>query len=376
MFGTRVQKISLISAILVFVLSVSVLIQTGCLASFGGTPEGERLERIRSSKQYREDKFENDPFVPMLSASAYPKVIWRQLLGSEQRVPPAAIPVVPPDPSRFTSPVSPGLRAIWFGHASVLVEIDGVRIFTDPVFSDKVSPFTSVGPERFFPPPIVLESLPPIDAVLISHDHYDHLDMKTAKYLASRGTKYFVPLGIGAHLEAWGIPPTQIIELDWWEKRPLASIEIVCTPAVHYSGRGLWNGKSTLWSSWSVIGPKHKFFHSGDTGYSPHFADIGKKLGPFDLTSIKVGAYDETWEGIHMNPEKAVQAHRDLNAKRMLPVHWGTFNLAIHDWTEPILRTQKAASVGTPIDLVTPKPGEVVEGNLPFVSENWWEKVK
>ncbi|ALO26822.1 MBL fold metallo-hydrolase [Leptospira borgpetersenii] len=373
MFGNRIQKISFLSLIFFWGIFALVILQTSCLSSFGGTPEGKRLERMRTSKMYKDGKFENDPFVPNIVSGTYTNIIWRQLFGNEQRTPPSSIPVV--YPKSFSPNASPGLRTIWLGHASVLVEIDEVRILTDPVFSNKVSPFKSVGPERFFPPPISLENLPSIDAVVISHDHYDHLDMDTAKYLASKGTKYFVPLGIGAHLEHWGIPENQIIELDWWEKGNVGKVEIVCTPAVHYSGRGLLNGKSTLWASWSIIGPKNKFFHSGDTGYSPHFAEIGKRLGPFDLTSIKIGAYDITWEGIHMNPEKAVQAHLDLKAKRMLPIHWGTFNLAIHHWDEPILRIVKSAKQYQ-IDLVTPKPGEVVVGGTTFVSKAWWEKVR
>ncbi|TGN02370.1 MBL fold metallo-hydrolase [Leptospira yasudae] len=375
MYGNRIQKVSFLSLIFLIAITVLVLMQTACLSSFGGTPEGKRLERMKTSKMYRDGLFENDPYVPMLVAGSYTEMFWRQLFGSEQRIPPAPIPVVYPDPKQFPENASPGLRAIWLGHASVLVEIDGVRILTDPVFADKVSPFTSLGPERFFPPPIALENLPKIDAVVISHDHYDHLDMNTAKHLTSKGTKYFIPLGVGAHLERWGIPESQIVELDWWEKGNIGKVEIVCTPAVHYSGRGLFNRKSTLWSSWSVIGPENKFFHSGDTGYSPHFAEIGKRLGPFDLTSIKVGAYDYTWEGIHMNPEKAVQAHLDLKSKRMLPVHWGTFNLAIHSWEEPIRRTVDAAKPHS-IDLVTPKPGETVDGRTAFPSEPWWDKVR
>ncbi|EQA53037.1 MBL fold metallo-hydrolase [Leptospira kmetyi] len=375
MFGNRIQKFSFLSLIVLSGIVVLIFLQTGCLSSFGGTPEGKRLERMQTSKMFKDGKFENDPFVPNLISGSYTEILRRQLFGNEQRTPPSPIPVIHPDRQSFSAVPKPGLRAIWLGHTGVLVEIDGVRILTDPVFSEKVSPFTSVGPERFFQSPISLEELPPIDAVVISHDHYDHLDMITAKHLSSKGTKYFVPLGIGAHLERWGVPESQIVELDWWEKGNVGKVEIICTPAVHYSGRGMFNAKSTLWSSWSVIGPENKFFHSGDTGYSPHFAEIGKRLGPFDLTSIKVGAYDVTWEGIHMNPEKAVQAHVDLKAKRMLPVHWGTFNLAIHDWDEPIRRSVDAAK-NLSVDLVAPKPGEVVDAKAPFIFEAWWEKVK
>ncbi|WP_109018933.1 MBL fold metallo-hydrolase [Leptospira kobayashii] len=359
----------------ILLVLIFCLIQTSCLSSFGGDPEGKRLERIKSSPEYKGEHFENEPFVEMLNGSGYFQVLKRQLFGGEQRVPDSQIPVLNPDPGLFQTPVREGLRAIWFGHASVLIELDGIRIFTDPVFADKVSPFASLGPDRFFPPPIPLALLPKIDAVVISHDHYDHLDMSTVQFLKEKGTKFFVPLGIGAHLEKWGVNESQIVELDWWEKGKVGAVEFVCTPAVHYSGRGLFNRKSTLWSSWSLIGPKNKVFVSGDTGYSPHFSQIGKRLGPFNLTAIKVGAYDWSWDGIHMNPEDAVKANSDVNGKTMLPVHWGTFNLAIHEWKEPIILTVKAANESK-TNLVTPKPGQVVEVGSPFHSEPWWENVK
>jgi len=368
------KKLSFTMIALISIL-VLCLFQTSCLSSFGASPEGKRLDRIQSSPEYEDEHFENKPFVSNIKEGVFYQMMKRQLFGDEERVPGSQIPVQTPDLSLFQTPVRGGLRAIWFGHASVLIELDGVRIFTDPVFADKVSPFTSVGPERFFTPPIPLSLLPKIDAVVISHDHYDHLDMSTVQFLKEKGTKFFVPLGIGAHLEKWGVPESQIVELDWWEKGKVGDVEFICTPAVHYSGRGLFNRKSTLWSSWSLVGPKNKVFFSGDTGYSPHFSEIGKKLGPFDLTAIKIGAYDWTWEGIHMNPEDAVKANIDLNGKTMLPVHWGTFNLAIHEWKEPIVRTLKAANESKS-NLVTPKPGQVVEIGSPFHSEAWWENVK
>ena len=213
--------------------------------------------------------------------------------------------------------------------------------------------------------------------MLISHDHYDHLDMDTVRHLAQRGSRFFVPLGIGAHLELWGVPPAQIEELEWWQERSLGPVRIVCTPTRHYSGRGLGNRSTTLWSSWSVIGPQHRFFYSGDTGYAKLFQDIGARLGPFNMAFIKIGAYGPgaAWIDIHMTPEQAVQVHRDVRARRMFPVHWSTFNLAYHDWDEPIRRTvAEAARVG--VELVTPRVGEVVDADRPFASTRWWEAVR
>ena len=300
----------------------------------------------------------------------------RSIFYDEIRVPPSTIPVVSVLPLSLKPLPSPTLRAFWIGHASVYVEIDDIRILIDPIFSEYASPF-NFGPKRFHPPPITLQDLPKIDAVLISHDHYDHLDMNTIIQLAAQGTHFFVPLGIGAHLIKWNVPENQIQELEWWQDQMVGEVKIICTPTRHYSGRGLTDNKATLWSSWSVIGPQHRFYYSGDTGYSKHFKEIGERFGPFDMSFIKVGAYGPGagWIDIHMSPEDAVRAHKEVQARRMFPVHWGTFNLAYHDWDEPIKRTLQAASKEK-IDLVIPRVGEIVFANQDFLSENWWESVQ
>jgi L-ascorbate metabolism protein UlaG (beta-lactamase superfamily) len=216
-----------------------------------------------------------------------------------------------------------------------------------------------------------------VDAVLISHDHYDHLDMDTVRHLATRGTRFFVPLGVGAHLERWGVPLAQIDELEWWQQRTLRGVQITCTPTRHYSGRGLSDRSATLWSSWSVAGLQHRFFYSGDTGYSTHFKTIGERFGPFDLAFVKIGAYGPgaSWVDIHMPPEQSVQAVRDVGAKRMFPVHWSTFNLAYHAWDEPIRRTVAEAK-RSGVELVTPRLGEWVDADREFQSTAWWEAVR
>lgn len=244
------------------------------------------------------------------------------------------------------------------------------------MFAERVSPLPLVGPRRFHAPPIALADLPPIDAVLISHDHYDHLDMDTVRHLAQRGALFYVPLGIGAHLERWGVAPAQIEELEWWQERSVKNVRIVCTPTRHYSGRGLDNRGTTLWSSWSVVGAQHRFFYSGDTGYAKVFKEIGERFGPFDLAFIKIGAYGpgQAWTDIHMPPEQAVQVHRDVRGRRMFPVHWSTFNLAYHDWDEPIRRAvAEAGRAG--VEWVTPRVGEEVDADRAFQSVRWWEAV-
>ena len=343
---------------------------------FGAPMAGERLARAQANPQYRNGRFVNlEPEAP--SDTSLVDYTLRQMSGDEVRVPPKPVPVMAVDKTALAAtPPASGLRAFWIGHASTYVEIDGLRLLMDPVFAERVSPLP-VGPGRFHAPPIALADLPRIDAVLISHDHYDHLDMDTVRHLAQRGARFFVPLGIGAHLELWGVPRAQVEELEWWQERTLGGVRIVCTPTRHYSGRGMGNRSSTLWSSWSVVGPKHRFFYSGDTGYGKLFQDIGARLGPFDMAFVKIGAYGpgQAWTDIHMTPEQAVQVHRDVRARRMFPVHWSTFNLAYHDWDEPIRRAAaEAQRVG--VELVTPRLGEVVDADRPFASTRWWEAVR
>jgi L-ascorbate metabolism protein UlaG (beta-lactamase superfamily) len=218
--------------------------------------------------------------------------------------------------------------------------------------------------------------LPHIDAVVVSHDHFDHLDMATVQALAKRGTHFYVGLGVGAHLQTWKVPVRQVHEMDWWESQTLEGLAIHCTPARHYSGRtGI--DKSTLWASWVVEGPKHRVFHSGDSGYGPHFEAIGKRRGPIDLSLIKIGDYgkDRAWEDIHMIPEDSIRAHVDLGAEVLLPIHWGTFELSYHAWNEPIERTLKAAR-GHDVRIVTPMLGQTYVFGEPFENRRWWDGLR
>ncbi|HEX8407579.1 MAG TPA: MBL fold metallo-hydrolase [Thermoanaerobaculia bacterium] len=351
-----------------FIATVLVLLRsTGWLVSLGGRPEGGRLQRVRRSPQYiAHNRFTNQQQAPLTTASNW-EMMRRQFFGKEQREPVRPVPVMRPALAQ-----APGLRATWLGWATVLVEIDGHRVLTDPVWSERCSPSTLVGPKRFHAPPIALAELPPIDVVVISHDHYDHLDMPVVRALAAKGTPFAVPLGIGAHLERWGVPARQIVELDWNESADVAGLHVTATPSRHYSGRNPRYNNQTLWASWVVKGPAHRFYFSGDTGYFPGFKTIGQQHGPFDLTLIKIGAYDETWESIHLDPEDAVRAHVDLGGKVMLPVHWATFNLGFHAWREPPDRAVAAARKAG-ITLVVPRPGQTIDldaGAPPI--EEWW----
>ncbi len=350
---------------------VVLLRSTDWLASLGGRVKGDRLERARESPQYGESKFRN-PQPTKMATGSFVEMARRQFLGGEQREPLGTIPVVARTASDYTAPPASGLRATWIGWSSVLVEIEGHTVLTDPIWSERCSPSTLIGPKRFHPPPMPLSELPMIDAVVISHDHYDHLDMPAIRALAARGTHFVVPLGIGAHLDAWDVPAAQIHELDWNESFDLDGLEITATPARHYSGRNPIYKDETLWASWVVKGAKHRVFFSGDSGYSDVFRAIGAEHGPFDLTLIKIGASDPTWSEIHMTPEQAIQTHHDVRGRVLLPVHWATFNLGFHAWREPVDRAVAAAEMSD-ATIVVPRPGELVEpGAVSPEVEPWW----
>jgi L-ascorbate metabolism protein UlaG (beta-lactamase superfamily) len=280
------------------------------------------------------------------------------------------IPMAAPPLRSGTEP----LAVTWLGHATALVEIDGHRLLTDPVWSQRCSPSRALGPQRLHPPPLPIESLPALDAVVISHDHYDHLDMHTVRALArTQRAPFITPLGVGAHLREWGIPASRVVELDWNASVQIGELRLACTPARHLSGRFL-SRNNTLWASFAVVGPEHRVYFGGDTGYTGSFSDIGTEHGPFDLTVLPIGAYNKSWPDIHMNPEEALRAHRDLNGDNsgvLMPIHWATFRLAPHPWAEPAERlTEAAAAEG--VEIAVPKPGgRVVVGRVPKV-EHWW----
>jgi L-ascorbate metabolism protein UlaG (beta-lactamase superfamily) len=260
----------------------------------------------------------------------------------------------------------------WYGHSSALVEIDGYRVLADPIWSQRCSPSRVVGPQRLHEPPLALDELPAIDAVLISHDHYDHLDIDTVIGLArTQRAPFVVPLGIGAHLRKWGIPDGRIVELDWNESHRIGELTLVCTPARHFSGR-MFRRNTTLWASWVIAGPRHRAFFGGDTGYTKSFAEIGSDHGPFDLTLLPIGAYHPAWPDIHMNPEEAVRAHLDVTQSGLLvPVHWATFRLAPHPWAEPVQRLLAAADPAG-VQVAVPRPGQRVDHRSPAL-DPWWQ---
>ncbi len=284
-----------------------------------------------------------------------------------------------PSPERASD-----LAVTWYGHSSVLIEVDGFRILADPVWGERVSPSPTIGPARLHPVPVALSALPEIDAVIISHDHYDHLDLPTIDELTrDRDVVFCVPIGVGGHLRAWGVPEARIVELDWDQAHVLhrdgRSLKVVCTEARHFSGRGLTRN-STQWASWSLVGPEHAVFFGGDTGFTERFKLIGDHFGPFDLTLLPIGAYDPLWPDVHTNPEEAVAIHQ-LIAKPgapLVPVHWATFNLAFHDWHEPVERLLAAADEAGVTTIIPMPGGRVDRGAGPVVPGpgEWWSTVR
>jgi L-ascorbate metabolism protein UlaG (beta-lactamase superfamily) len=278
------------------------------------------------------------------------------------------------DPQAIAAAPSSGLRITWLGHSSMLVEIDGQRVLTDPMWSERSSPVSWIGPRRWFPPPIALADLPRLDAVVISHDHYDHLDYGTIVALKDWDTTFVVPLGVGAHLAAWGVPEGHIVELDWWERVRVGALDLVAVPARHASGRTLLDKDATLWAGYALLGARHRVYYSGDTGLFPGMKEIGARLGPFDVTMIETGQYGEAWPDWHIGPEQAVVAHRALRGRILLPVHWALLQLAYHSWTEPIERVLAAAR-DAEVRVLTPRPGQSVEPELTAQCERWWPQV-
>jgi len=325
------------------------------------------------SPHYRNGRFHNTDPASVLDPDDSGGLLKDMLTRGSRGTPRSDVPLAP-----SLAPVDAAELAVtWFGHSSALLEIDGYRVLCDPVWSDRVSPSPTVGPKRMHPVPVELQALPAADAIVISHDHYDHLDRVTVEALAALQpeARFVVPLGIGAHLRRWKVAENRIVELDWDQHVEIDGLRITCTEARHFSGRGLQRD-ITLWSSWVIAGPTRRAFFGGDTGYTRRFADLGEKYGPFDLTLLPVGAYDRRWPDVHMDPEEAVRTHLDLGGTErrdslLVPVHWGTFNLALHSWSEPIARLLPAAQeVG--VATAVPMPGQRIDALRPVARDPWW----
>ena len=367
----------------IFILVIfNLFILLASCSQFGENPSGDHLDKIKKSPNYNteEERFENrienmwDQMSEKDSFWANPqkRIFNNYFFNSAQTVPEVELPEVKPPKIKEFMQSTEGIKFIWFGHSTLLVNIKNIIVLIDPVFSKAASPVSFIV-ERFQPPVLELKDLPRIDYILISHDHYDHLDMETVIYFKEKDVKFIAPLGVTSHLKSWGVHESKLFETDWWGKLEFEGITFVCTPAKHFSGRlGTINIFKTLWASWIVKTESNSFFFSGDSGYDIHYKQIGDSYGPFDLAFIDSGQYNERWREVHNMPEEAAQAVLDLKGKAMVPIHWGMFDLAMHDWFEPVEESEKyAEKYGS--KLMTPKLGQLVSTESQNVFEKWWK---
>ena len=338
------------------------------LPVFGKLPQKERLRRIKSLATYADGEIKNLSLTPTKPADiSYFQILANVLRGNEKGTPPQALPHIVPDLT-----ASDGFKMTWFGHSSYLLQVEGKNILVDPVFSERTSPFQFLGTKRFEGTDFIQpEDFPAIDLLILTHDHYDHLDYSSILKFKAKTTHFLTSLGVGAHLQSWGIPSHQFTELAWGESAsPIANISFTAVPARHFSGRRFKRNQS-LWSSFVMQTKNNRIFIGGDSGYDYHFKEIGEKYGPFDLVLLECGQYNTMWPLIHMFPEQVVQAAIDLKAAALMPVHWGKFRLALHDWDDPIKRVV-AKSEQHGIVLATPMLGESFYLNTMLPSKKWW----
>ncbi|HFJ9437661.1 MBL fold metallo-hydrolase [Bacillus sp. BLCC-B18] len=264
----------------------------------------------------------------------------------------------------------------WFGHSASLLKIEGKTLLLDPMFGDAFSPFPLFTSKRYSGAfSLERDDLQEIDAIIISHNHYDHLNYKSILQLKDRAKHFYVPTGVAQYLIKWGVSPSKISEHNWWDEITFDTIKLVCAPARHFSGRSMTDRDCSLWCSWLILGQETKVFFSGDSGYAPHFKEIGDKYGPFDLTLMECGQYDPRWSAIHMLPEETVQAHMDVKGELLLPIHWGAFTLALHEWSDPIERVTKEAK-RLEVKITTPQIGESITlKSTDYPLSTWWREI-
>ncbi|MCA9359174.1 MBL fold metallo-hydrolase [Candidatus Kaiserbacteria bacterium] len=337
---------------------------------FGKPPQGDHLELIKQSPQYQVDRFENNPKISLdFSLADAWSAFWESITGDQKRRPSSKLPASP-----LSVDGGGGNHLTWFGHSTFLYEVDDKKVLFDPMLGKYASPLPGIIKRYDYDLPSSAKDLPSLDLVIISHDHYDHLDYGTIKDIEPKTKLFLAPLGVGSHLKLWGVPEEKIIELDWWQEFSLDGLMIVAVPSQHFSGRSVNDAQKTLWAAWVVKTAEANVFFGGDSGYFSGFADIGNKYGPFDLTLLDSGQYHDSWSAVHMTPEESVKAHAELKGKKYMPMHWAAFTLSLHSWTEPAERALKAVEA-TDITAITPVIGERFDVLKDVPNEKWWEDV-
>ncbi len=328
------------------------------------------MKKIFKSDNFLNGRFKNKNSVDVMKKGTHLDTAKRWLFDKKDTFPKKKFHF---NADKIPQASSNDIKIMWCGHSSVYIEIEGKRLFCDPVWSMNLSPVGFGGPKRFFKNPLSIKDIPKLDGVLISHDHMDHLDKNIVKYLMQTGVPFYVPLGVGLALKSWGVPQNQIFSADWYDTLSIdGSVKLTSLPTVHFSGRGLFDRNKSQWTSWVIQGKKEKIYFGGDSGYHKGFKEYGEKYGPFDITFLEIGAYDKNWENIHLGPKMAVQAHIDLQGNIFLPIHWGSYDLAIHPWKEPVKRVIKIAE-NSKVNLSLPKPGQLLSKNKLIVNSRWWE---
>lgn len=365
------------------ILSITLLIIVSTVVFFytapqlGSKPGGRRLERMKEAPNFDQGIFHNSVETKMeMPKGTIPKLLKHYFI-EDKRAKNPQIPIATQlfNKDAFEAVSQDSISFVWFGHSTILMKIDGITILADPVIvGERASMLSIIGPKRFdYSHQIEIENLPKIDAVILSHDHYDHLDYPTILALKDKVTKFFIPLGVGAHFERWGVPTDHIVELNWWDEVAFEGLKLVFAPTRHFSGRALQDRFRTLWGSWVILGKDSRLYFSGDSGYFPGFKEIGDRYGPFDLTFMECGAYNEGWSEIHMFPEETAQAHLDLKGKLLLPIHWGKFDLSLHPWKESVERLSQKAKEEQ-IRLFTPEVGAMVSFKDSSAMDAWWQE--
>ena len=368
------KRFLLITTLVVAIALIAMFLST--CSAMGTLPTDEERKAFERSPQYNAAQKAFDNRRPNLYEKMYARISYfdafYKMFTAEKTTPPSPLPEVKPDLEEFIQPTD-SLKVVWFGHSSFLLNVQGTIVLVDPVLSPYASPVFFFS-RRFQPTIVEPEDLPHIDYVVISHDHYDHLDMPSIEHFVDTDTKFLAPLGVGAHLRGWGVKAANITELDWWETVDDDDLHFVATPAQHFSGRDGVNPNATLWASWVIHTDEHRIFFSGDSGYDIHYKEIGKRYGPFDIAFLETGQYNKQWIEVHMLPNEGAQAFHDLRAQRYFPVHWGMFPLALHPWDEPIQEIYKHHKSGN-VNLIAPIIGESLVIGGEYRVDPWWERV-